>query len=153
MIFAHLKYLYKYLSENQFIKISKFLRELSPEMEERQYDIDGESIYARVMSYRTSLQSDCKIEAHNKYIDIQSSLVGAEGIDLFDRNILGVLKEYDETGDVSFFEDTAAPYISIKNAEGFFSMIFPEEAHRPQISINGNCDYVKKFVIKIRCDR
>lgn len=149
MIYEHLKYLYKYVTEEQFSKINKFLEILSPDMEEKRYEIDGESIFAKVMSYQTFTKQNCKIEAHNKYIDIQSSLVGAEGIDIFDRNILNILKEYDEVNDVFFFEEIASPFVSVKNVEGYFTMIFPQEAHRPQILINKKCSYVKKFVIKI----
>ena len=149
MIFDQLRNINKYVSSEQLQKIEKFLKELSPDMEEKRYDIDGEAIYAKVMSYSTSLPCDCRIEAHDKYIDIQSSLQGAEGIDIFDRDSLDILEDYDQEKDVAFYEETTAPIISINNVAGYFTMIFPEEAHRPQVSVDRKCEKVKKFVIKV----
>ena len=150
MVFDQLKNLNKYILEDQLKKIECFLDNLSSEIEEGYYENDGEDIYARVMSYSTSLISDCKIEAHYQYIDIQSSLIGEEGIDIFDRDSLEIVKKYDIGKDVAYYRGTTKPYISVKNIPGYFSMIFPEEAHQPQISLNQHCERVKKFVIKIK---
>lgn len=149
MVFDQLKNLNKYVTQEQFLKIKGFLEKLSPDMEEGYYEIDGEMIYARVMSYATSLRQDCRIEAHDRYIDIQSSLTGIEGIDIFSRNELDVLEEYNRDVDVAYYQETVDPLVWIHNRSGYFSMIFPEEAHRPQISVNQKCEIVKKFVIKI----
>lgn len=150
MIFAQLEKLNRYVSKEQFQKINDFLKEVSPQMEERYYEINGEAIYAKVMSYPTSMKNHCKIEAHDKYIDIQFSLIGEEGIDIFDRNSLDIANKYNEKQDVTFYKETKAPYISVKNIIGYFTMIFPEEAHRPQISLNRKCEQVKKIVIKMK---
>ncbi len=149
MVFDKLTNLDKYISTEQFQKIERFLRILSPDMEEKRYEIDGEAIFARVMSYSTSMPYDCKIEAHEKYIDIQASLEGLEGIDIFDKSSLTVMEDYDGEKDVAFYEETTEPHLSVNNVAGYFTMIFPHEAHRPQISVNRKCDKVKKFVIKI----
>lgn len=149
MVFDKLGNLGKYVTQEQFQKIDKFLKLLAPEMEEGFYEIDGESIYAKVMSYPTSLRENCKIEAHDKYIDIQSSLVGVEGIDIFNRDELIILEAYNPDKDAAFYQETKAPNASINNVAGYFSMIFPEEAHRPKISVDQQCERVKKFVIKV----
>lgn len=149
MVFDKLGNLGKYVTQEQFQKIDKFLKLLAPDMEEGFYEIDGESIYAKVMSYPTSLRGKCKIEAHDKYIDIQSSLVGVEGIDIFDRDELIILEAYNSDKDATFYQETKAPNASINNVAGYFSMIFPEEAHRPKISVDQQCERVKKFVIKV----
>lgn len=149
MVFDQLQHLNKYLTKQQYQKISSFLRLLSPDMQEGDYEIDGEAIYAKVMSYPTSLRRDCRIESHDKYIDIQSSLVGVEGIDIFDRGELDISEIYNSVKDVTFYTETVLPNVLINNKAGYFSMIYPEEAHRPQISVNQQCERVKKFVIKI----
>jgi YhcH/YjgK/YiaL family protein len=150
MVIGALKDIKKYLSEDNYQKIEKYLQTVSADMEEGEYEIDGTRIFARVMSYHTALRKDCKVEAHDKYIDIQSTLVGSEGIDIFHREALKELQSYDEAADVVFFEDNSKAYITVDNLPGYFSMIFPEEAHKPMISLNGNCDTVKKFVIKVQ---
>lgn len=149
MVFDQLRNLNKYVTKGQFEKISGFLKVLSSDMREGYYAIDGEAIYARVMRYQTSLRQDCRIESHDKYIDIQSSLVGIEGIDIFDRNELDISQAYNNDMDVTFYEETVVPNLSVSNRVGYFSMIFPKEAHRPKISVNQQCEEVKKFVIKI----
>lgn len=149
MVFDQLQNLSKYVTQEQFQKISNFLKILSPDMKEGDYEIDGEVIYARVMSYPTSLRQDCKIEAHDKYIDIQSSLAGIEGIDIFDRDELDISEKYNNKKDITFYEETVVPNASVINRAGYFSMIYPKEAHRPKVSVNQRCEKVKKFVIKI----
>lgn len=149
MVFDQLQNLSKYVTWEEFQKMRNFLKLLSPDMAEGYYEIDGEAIYARVMSYPTSLRQDCEIEAHDKYIDIQSSLVGIEGIEIFERNELNILEVYNKEKDVTFYEETVRPNASVDNREGYFSMIYPNEAHRPKISVNQRCEEVKKFVIKV----
>lgn len=153
MIIDRLENLKKYIDENDMRKIDVFLKRLSPEMEEGRYEIDGDDIYARVMSYHTSPREDCKIEAHDLYIDIQSTLVGKEGIDVFHREELIEKIPYNAAKDVCIYEESAQQYITVDNLPDYFSMLYPEEAHKPQISLDKKRDIVKKFVIKIKRNR
>ena len=149
MIFAKLSHLMEYLPVGSYDKVSGFLRKVNEDIPEGEYEISGTDIFARVMSYETKVPEECKIEAHEKYIDIQVSLVGAEGISVFDRSILPVIVQYDEGCDVMFFSGDDAKCIAhTANIPGFFTMLFPEEAHRPK-EIVGRGGRVKKFVIKV----
>lgn len=149
MVFDQLRNLNKYISCEQYEKIEAFLEKVSLNMEEKYYEIDGKLIYARVMSYPTLMQHDCRIEAHDQYIDIQSSISGAERIDIFDRTRLDIEEGYNEDNDIVFYKEKGRPNVSINNIVGYFSMIFPDEAHRPKMSVGQQCEKVKKFVIKI----
>lgn len=151
MVYDCLQNLKKYVSDNQFKKIQCFLDQLSPDMQEGYYEIDGDMIYAKVMSYATSLREECRIEAHDQYIDVQSSLVGCEGIDIYHRGQLQISEEYSIENDVAFFSESVEPFIQVRNVPGYFSMIYPKEAHKPQISLDKTRRKVKKFVIKIHC--
>lgn len=142
----------KYIPEASASKVQDFITKVNPSMQEGYYPVDGDNIYARVMSYSTSRRDDCKIEAHNEYVDIQSTLIGSEGIEIFDRKSLDIDVTYDANQDVEFFKENVPPYLFVDNQPGRFSMIFPDEVHRPQISVNGKNEVVKKFVIKIRKD-
>ena len=149
MIFAKLSHLLTYLPVYSHERVSGFLRKLNEDVPEGEYEISGTDIFARVMSYETKVPEECKIEAHEKYIDIQASIVGVEGISVFDRSILPVTTQYDEGRDVMFFSGDDAKCIAhTANIPGFFTMLFPEEAHRPK-EIVGDGGRVKKFVIKI----
>ncbi len=150
MVYDKLTNLINYLPEETYARIEPFLKSINENMEEKRYEISGDSIYARVMSYSTPEPSGCKIEAHNKYIDIQASIVGAEGISIFERNKLTERQPYSEEKDVVLFDyNEEALRVHTINVAGYFTMLFPEDAHRPQEFVDGYGS-VKKFVIKVR---
>ena len=74
---------------------------------------------------------------------------GAEGIDIFPRELLSISEQYSPKDDVVFFETaTACPYSTTTNYPGYFTMLLPHEAHRPQQRVL-EFSNVKKFVIKM----
>lgn len=150
MIMDRLEKLVEYIPDQYREGVSAFLDMVSDDMEEKTYEIYGTHVFAKVMSYPTKEPMDCKIEAHNRYIDIQATISGAEGIDLFKRVELKEQVSYNEANDVAFYvEDNEQAFASNRNIPGYFSMIFPEEAHRPQERVEGCDNFVKKFVIKL----
>lgn len=149
MVYAKITDLSKYLDKDVYQQVESFLKQVSEDLPDGEYPIKGDSVYARVMSYSTSLPKECKIEAHDKYIDIQATIVGAEGISVYERDRLREKIPYDAEKDVVFFEtEGALANAHTENVPGFFTMLYPEEAHRPQERVR-NVDRVKKFVIKV----
>lgn len=149
MVYARLDKLEKYLDSDTYSKISAFVQEVDESTAEGKYEIYGDKVFARVMSYDTSLPKECKIEAHNKYIDIQVTITGAEGISVYDRKGLTESISYNEHNDVVFFDvNGAISNVHTVNVPGYFTMLNPEDAHRPQERV-GNIDKVKKYVIKV----
>lgn len=146
MINVHDNKLYKFLPFHISENILSFLKYINSDMDEKQYDIQ-EGVFARIMSYKTKQKTECNIEAHNKYIDIQFTLSGSEGIAIYERNKLEENCAYNDNDDIVFFYPQNIDYLMIKNIPGFFSIIFPEEAHQPMIYTGDNI--VKKGVIKI----
>lgn len=109
-----------------------------------------DKVYGRIMSYNTLPLEECRIEAHNRYIDIQISIEGSEGIEVYQRSLLREIEVYSADKDVTFLDSLEEkPYAIINNIPGRFSMFFPEDAHRPKMFIEGSSGYVKKYVIKI----
>ena len=149
MIYDRIQNLYKYLNSPDYELIKRcFLDTLTPEIPDGNYPIDGQRIFANVSSYETKNMSDCKVEAHNYYIDIQCTIKGGEGIDVFERSSLSINEGYSREIDTCFFERNELALIAhINNIEGFFTILFPNEAHSPQQRIF-EIDRVKKFVIK-----
>ena len=149
MIHDKIENLKNYINSSDYniIKTS-FLDKLSSTMEECIYPIGGERIYARVMSYDTKDPAICKLEAHDRYIDIQCTITGAEGIDVYDRKKLTMSEAYNPDKDVVFYEKRAeALNAHTDNLEGYFTLLMPDEAHAPQQRV-GDIERVKKFVIK-----
>ncbi len=150
MIYDKIDNLNKYVSESNFEKIKSFLALVSKEMEEKRYEIDGDNIYANVESYDTKEYQDCRIEAHNKYIDIQCAISGAEGVGVYRRSELETIDDYNLDKDVIHFKmETAVEVAHTVNSAGYFTMLYPEEAHSPKQKAIG-CNRVKKFVIKMK---
>lgn len=150
MIHDKMENLLKYIPENKKGCIEKFLRLISADMQEGKYEIDGENIYAKVMSYSTKQETDCTIEAHNVYRDIQFSLIGEEGISVYPRALLPSVGENEAEDFYTFGEEPGLIQAKIYNRVGCFTMIHSDEAHRPQESLDGKCSAVKKGVIKIK---
>lgn len=150
MIHDKIENLSKYLPGNQKEYIEEFMSCISTDMPEGFYEINGENIFAKVMSYPTKPEAECTVEAHNVYCDIQFSIIGGEGISVYPRESL-------LSADVNEFEDfytfdgrDELMQGKVYNRVGYFTMIHTNEAHRPQESIGGKCGTVKKGVIKIK---
>lgn len=152
MVYSKLDKLHKFIPEKYVGMINEFLKSISPDMKETTTWLDGESLFAKVMSYSTPAPEQCKIEAHDKYIDIQATITGAEGISVFERNQLKCEEDSLREQDLAFFEYNPNAYRGrTVNLPGYFTMLFPEDAHRPQEYVEGYGE-VKKFVIKMKVE-
>lgn len=151
MVTDSLKNLGMYLPDQCKDKVIQWIEQnITKEIPVGEYPIDGEKIFARVFSYRTKNVKECKIEAHNNYVDIQSVISGEEGIQVYHRELLVSSEKYEKEKDVEFFQPSSQPFSGVNVKEGCFAMLFPWEAHQPEISFNGTCPVIKKFVIKIK---
>lgn len=151
MIHEHMSRLLHYIPDNQRKYVAGFLEKISEGMEEGEYEIKGNHVFARIMSYPLKEAKDCDIEAHNIYRDIQFTLIGNEGISVFKRENLEQASNYNEEKDIIFFQkEEGCPFINIINEPGYFTMLLPNEAHRPQEMTAGVKKVIKKVVIKIK---
>ena len=150
MIYGKIIRIDQVIGLSTYERIKGFLDFVNENTPDGEYEIFKKEIVAKVMTYETVVPHEGIIEAHNKYIDIQFTLKGAEGISIFDRDRLIVSKEYDEIRDVILFEENAEMLMAYtNNLPGFFTMLFPEDAHRPGDKIRG-IEEVKKVVIKVK---
>lgn len=110
----------------------------------------SDNIYVNVETYCTKQIEDGKFESHNDYIDIQLLLSGSESIYITSVEGLTILTPYDKERDISFYSDPLKGYSFISLNGTNFVMLFPHEAHAPQISPNKSCEEVLKVVVKIK---
>jgi len=110
------------------------------------YDIDGENIFALISKYKTKAESEGKLEAHRKYIDVQYVISGEELMGFAPLGDQIILEPYKEESDISFFKGEKS---LTKVSAGMFAIFFPEDVHMPGIS-TGKISNVKKLVIKVR---
>jgi len=110
------------------------------------YGIDGENIFALISEYKTKAESEGKLEAHRKYIDVQYVISGEELMGFAPLGDQIILEPYKEESDISFFKGEKS---LTKVSAGMFAIFFPEDVHMPGISTEKVSD-VKKLVIKVR---
>ena len=152
MIFDELIHLPLYMDAELAETILSFVRGLSASAEEKKYTLNGEQLFATVMSYETKEPGDCAVESHEKYIDIQLMLWGREELDAFPAESLRPTGPYDAKRDLRFYEPPKAIPVGCRMEPGFFALLLPHDAHRSQkISDNGK-EVVKKVVVKVHRD-
>jgi YhcH/YjgK/YiaL family protein len=140
--------LYKNLSERikrsfDYIKQTD-LKKLQP----GRYDIDGDNIFAMISEYQTKTESEGKLEAHKKYIDVQYVIEGEELMGYAPLGNQQTLEAYKEENDIIFYKGEK---VFIKVTEGMFAIFAPEDVHMPGIQSEKK-SLVKKLVIKVKVD-
>lgn len=148
MIFDDIKNIKFYAEIDE--KIAEFISGLSVEIPAgRIYLSDDGLTYANVDEYTTKSHENCKLEAHKKYIDIQIMLDGVEELDYTDVDGLEVSEAYDRARDVMFFARPERVLNKVVLSSGKFVLLYPHEAHQPQMAYKNSSAQVKKVVVKI----
>jgi len=117
-------------------------------LQQGKYEIEGKNIFAMISEYQTKPESEGKLEAHKKYIDVQYVISGEERMGYAPLGIQTISEPYKEENDVIFFSGEKS---FTKVEEGMFAIFFPTDVHMPGIS-TGKVSKVKKLVIKVRAD-
>ncbi len=104
--------------------------------------LKGEELYVNFEQTEPKTKEQARLEAHNKYIDIQLPLSDTETIGYAPRADLSSAT-YDVQKDITFFSELPEEYMSLK--PGMFAIFFPQDGHAPAISQNG----VRKAVVKV----
>jgi len=130
----------------------EFLTSLTSDTDEKKYNLQGEDVFAIVMSYETKNPESALLETHRKYIDIQTVLMGGERIECFSRDELIVDTPYDESKDAEFYKRTCPGATRVDVFPGTFVMFFPQDAHMPALMIDEKPERIKKVVVKINVD-
>ncbi|MFZ4857080.1 MAG: YhcH/YjgK/YiaL family protein [Desulfuromonadaceae bacterium] len=149
MIIDMLENLEMYFAGDNGKIIADFLASLSLGTPDGKYPLKDEKIFARVMSYKTREPDEAILESHRIYIDVQSVIDGAEGIAWQTTKNLEVREAYDVEKDVTFYLPPAQLPARIDVRPGFFVVLFPHDAHMPQLQVAGMPQWVKKVVIKV----
>jgi len=108
------------------------------------YKIRSEFFYM-IQEYETK---DSTIwEAHKKYIDIQIILSGEELIEVAIIDKLQSLDKYDKEKDFLGFEGPATSFLEMQ--ENDLVILFPEDAHKPALTLKKGKSFVKKCLFKV----
>ncbi len=133
-------------------RVFEFLMSVTPDLEEKKHEIQGDDIFALVMSYKSLTPETAIIETHREYMDIQTILTGKERIDWFSRDGLSVKAPYDETKDAEFYEHVYPGGAHVDMYPGTFVAFFPQDAHMPALILDNESVLIKKVVVKIKIE-
>ena len=108
-------------------------------------------VKAIVSEYETKERNPKGYEAHLKYADVQFLLAGSELLRCCPLEFLTPATDYDAAGDCRFYDEPSAPgapSVALRLGSGYFAVVFPDDAHIPQLAV-GEPEGVKKVVVKV----
>lgn len=109
------------------------------------YKIDGDDVFAILQTYDTKEEVDCRLESHQKYIDIQYLVSGEEYVGVTPLNNQEITEDLLQDKDVVFYKGQAE---NIKLSAGSFMVFYPTDVHAPGIKINQSSKVIK-VVVKV----
>lgn len=150
MIFDTIKNCEQYFKLHpNYEKAFSFLKDAMKEFPEPgKHEIDGDALFASVQAYNT-LTEDGKMEAHEKYVDIQFIVSGKETMYVNDIEKSELTDAYREDWDAAFYKvDENASQLTL--TPGCFVVLLPNDAHRPCVAFGGVSEPVQKIVMKVK---
>ncbi len=110
--------------------------------------IDGDNVWVNRSTYVGRELDKCKIEGHQKYLDLQLVIKGVEGFGYVDisREGLEVTSPYDEVKDKANYKGEVDGIIYLHDHQ--FALVYPEDLHMPLIKVND--ETIEKAVFKIK---
>lgn len=130
-----------------------FIQQAVADLATGHYTLDAPDTYANVQEYTTMETNPNGYEAHQKHIDIQFLLQGEELVKIHPIEGLIVSKPYDADKDCTLYNDDRKDCITTPLHNGYFLILFPNDAHSPQLCINHQCTTVRKVVVKVGLPR
>lgn len=115
------------------------------------HEIEGENMFANVMSFETSAATEKQAEVHKEYIDVQCLISGEEKIEFSLANQSNpIATDYDIDNDFYLVSEMANSSELLLNP-GMFAVFYPEQPHKPGCFIN-QASTLKKVVVKVHKD-
>lgn len=109
------------------------------------YEINDQGAYVIIDTYDTKDVSDCFIECHRKYIDVQVVIEGIERVGVCQRAACKAFP-YDEEMD---FQKLKGDADLLMLGAGGFMIFYPDDAHMPKVRYGTSSGPVKKAVFKV----
>jgi len=138
-------HLYKVLHKRLAIGLDYISKTDFSDLEMGTYKIDGDDVFAILQSYDTKEEKDCRLESHQKYIDIQYMIVGREYIGVSPLNNQKVIEDLLKDNDVVFYKGTGE---KLKLEAGSFMIFYPTDVHAPCIKVKSSSKVIK-VVVKV----
>jgi YhcH/YjgK/YiaL family protein len=131
-----------------FASAFRFLQTLDGSRPDGRCEIDGDAVYATLMSYESKVPAGPTHEVHRKYADVQFLLSGQETMHFTPAGRLGPGNGYQEEKDYELCDAPVRPSTLTLQA-GQFAIFFPGEGHQPGLAL-GTPAPVRKVVVKVK---
>lgn len=95
----------------------------------------------------TALVNEKGYEAHRQFIDVQIALSGRELIRCKPLPQVEETIPYSDVSDAARYAD--CPGADMIIGDGYFLVVFPDDAHEPLLAADGKPELVKKIVAKV----
>lgn len=136
-----------YCLGSRFEKGLRFLQETNlAAMETGKHAIDGEDVFILIKRYDSFPLSECKLENHHNYADIQLVISGKEYFCFAPLDNLTLNESHDDK-DVYYFDGDCEPITLTGN---LFALVLPDDGHMPERAINEVREPIVKAVVKVR---
>ena len=121
------------------------------QMSDGKYRVGKTQIFASVQRYRTRPATECRPEAHRRFVDVQYIAEGEESLGwcMISPDISPDVV-YDTEKDVIFYHEMV-PDSNIILSAGSFAILTPDDVHRP-CGIADSAREVVKVVVKVPVD-
>lgn len=130
-------------------EVKEFILNIDPNISTGRHIISGKA-FINIDEYKTRGDSEIKLEAHRKYIDIQFLIQGEEKVYITDRKNLKVNIEYNDDKDIEFFETPNRKLNTIYLEKNKFVVLYPDDVHSPCMNFENESKPVKKAIVKIK---
>lgn len=137
--------LYKNLDTNLRLGLEYLQNTDFNSLEMGKYEIKGDEVFAILQTYDTKEESDCRLEAHKKYVDIQYMVSGDEQMGVVPFNNQEISEALPDN-DVTFFKGTGSLVLV---REGSFAVFYQSDVHAPGIKA-GSSGKIIKVVVKVQ---
>ena len=106
-------------------------------------ELEGKALYVTRFTYDTLPLEDTFFEAHRRYLDIHLMMEGEERVDIASPQGLTLFEHQED-----FYAYRGQAEQNLVLRPGSFLVVFPEDAHRIKIQVNGP-KTVSKVVFKV----
>lgn len=133
MVLDNIKNIKNYSSlHHRFELAMEFLLNKASFMDVGVYKLDGDNVYVTIVEVDLKDEKDAKLEVHDRYIDVQTVLIGFETYGYAQRDAcVKPVGEIDTTKDILFFDDAKQTTFTVN--QGQFLIFYPWDAHAPLI--------------------
>ena len=138
--------LYRGIHPNLDLALAHIKPEFLEKLGTERVELKGSEVYCTKFTYETVRDEESFFEAHRLYLDIHMMLSGSERVEIAAPEALSPLRQ---EPDNDFYAYTGTGRHSLVLSPGDFLVVFPNDAHRIKMRVNGP-ETVSKAVFKIR---